>query len=136
MADLVSLDLFYLDFRVTLAVTLLTLVLFASLFLEDDDLFAATVAYNRSLDGTVAPDLRVLSGSHHKCLNVDLRAFFTFNTRHPEGLTVFNSELLTASLDNCVTHLYLSNSSKDGISSTRRKAEIIRKTLVRVKPKS
>ena len=107
MVDLVSLDLFYLDFRVPLAMALLSLVLFPPFLLEDYDLLTSAVADYGSFDGSVATDLRVLAGSNYESRNVDLRAFFTLETRDTKRLTVFNRELLAARLNYCVTHLYL-----------------------------
>ena len=88
--------------------TLLALVLFSALFLEHDHLFPTAMANNRCLNGYVAANLGVFSAAENKCRNVDLRAFFALNTRDAECLAVFYRKLLTAGLNNCVTHLLVS----------------------------
>src|SRR5690606_41014145 len=50
----ILLNLFYLDFRVTLTVSLFAFVLFAAFLFENDDLFAAAVTENRRFDLRVA----------------------------------------------------------------------------------
>jgi hypothetical protein len=86
-----SLDFVYLNFRVTLAVALFSLVLFATLFLEYDNLFAAAVTDNSSVHGH-ATDL--IAGN--ESFDADLVALFAFYGRHADRLTLGHRKLLSA----------------------------------------
>src|SRR6476620_8729780 len=102
------LDLFYLDLCISLTVTLRTLVLFAALLLKDDDLFAFAVANDGRLYRGVAADLGIASAAQNEGRDVDLASGFAFDGRHPQYLSVFDWELLSACFYNCVTHFLLS----------------------------
>ena len=119
------LDLFYPDFRKSLPVALLTFVLFAALFLENDDLFAAAVPYNSGCN-RAAPDLRVASSAKYECIEIDLFAGFGVDRRNLNCLARFDRELFAAGPNYCVTHSFTSPFGVGAKSSISRKVQIIR----------
>jgi hypothetical protein len=85
------LNLLYLDFRISLAVALFALVLFAAFLFENNDLFAAAMADYSSLDGSSA-DLVASDQS----FDVDLIALFALDRRHPDRLALGHRKLFSA----------------------------------------
>ncbi len=100
------LNLVYLNFRITLAMTVFAFVLLTAFFLENNDLFAAAVADDRGFD-RAAVKTRLFVVTDEKGFEFDLFAFFFFNCRYAKGVALFNAELLSACSDNCVTHFLL-----------------------------
>jgi hypothetical protein len=83
------LNLFYLNFRVTLTVTLSAFVLFATFFLENDDLVRASVSEDGRRNGRVAADHGVCARARNQSLDVDSFAFLFIDRRYAQGLTPF-----------------------------------------------
>jgi hypothetical protein len=112
-------------------VTLRPLVLLSALFLEDYDLLSTPVADNRRFNGSLA-DFGIFALADYQRGNINLCTLFAIKAGHTKRLTVLNCKLFAACFDYCVTHFYVSIAI-DAISVTSRKAEIIRKTLLKVK---
>jgi len=97
--------LFDLYFCVSLAVTLFSLVLFATLFLEDNYLLAPALTRNSGFYRRIAADLRIGAATDDERRDLYLGPLFSFDRRNPQGLAVFDRELLSACFNDCVTHL-------------------------------
>ena len=113
---------------------LFALVLLAALLLEDNDLFTASVANDLCFNGSVASNFCVLARTNDERLNIDRTTLFALDTRHTERLAVFDRKLLATSFNDCVTHCLFISTAKVDILPDSRKVEIIRKTLIPVKP--
>src|SRR5215204_2547661 len=85
--------------------TLLALVLLASFFLEDNDLFSAAMADDGRWDSCIS-QFCILAGSDHERLNIYFSALFAFHCGDSKSLPFFNGELFSTRPDNCVTHIY------------------------------
>src|SRR6187549_568884 len=79
--DPYSLELFYLNFCVTLAVALGAFVLFTAFLFEDDDLVGLAVAHDSGLDRGVAADLCVFAFANEKGSDIYLFALFLGDPR-------------------------------------------------------
>ena len=109
----VTLDLFDLDLRVTLTVSLLALVLLAAFLLEDNYLLAPAMSDDRGRDGG-STDLQIFPDAKNKGFDIDLRAGISSDSRYAKRLAFFDRELLAACSDNCVTHFVLISRGKYG----------------------
>src|SRR4051812_26770717 len=84
-----------------------SLVLFAALLFEDDDLRVSPVVYDRGSDASAVnhrrSDLRfVAAEEQHVQLNAGADLFV--HEGHANLLALFHAELFTAASDNCVSH--------------------------------
>src|SRR3954471_2875418 len=113
-----------LDRRVVLPVALRALVLLAALLLEDDDLRAAAVVYDRArhlraLDRRV-PDLyaRVAAADDER-FELDRVARLRVERGHADGAAIFDAELFAAGAYDCVSH-FLYSSHTGGLTRPRK----------------
>lgn len=100
----VLLKLFYLDLSETLTVALFSLVLLAAFFLKNDDLIVFAVAHYRSVYGCPTADFGIFAFADEQRIYRYLFAFFLINSRNAKCLAAFDSKLLSACFDDCVTH--------------------------------
>src|SRR6201989_172444 len=103
-----------LDRRVVLPVPLRALVLLAALPLEDDDLRAAAVVYDRAghlraLNRRRAyTDARVAAADDER-FKLDRVARLRVERRHANGAAIFDAELFAAGAYDCVSHFLYSS---------------------------
>src|SRR2546423_6963772 len=132
-----STNRFYLHRRVILPVAVRALVLLAALLFEDDDLVAATVVNDcrlnaRALDSGRA-DLHAVVAADDEGFEFDCLARLLVERRHANGCALFDAKLFAAGTDDCVSHKFLTPSTR-ARSPTPEKSFIIKTIPPPVKP--
>src|ERR671927_459454 len=128
-----------LDRGVVLPVAAGALVLLAALPLEDDELRAAAVVYDRAghlraLDRGRAEEHAGISAADDECFELDRVAGLRVERRHLHGAALFDAELLAAGTYDCVSHFSHSSHTQTALAAPE-KSFIIKAIPAAVKPR-